>query len=177
MVKNKKGGSGHKRLARKNVKEQFAKRKLRKTYEEGEVYAKVTNVNGGGMFDVMCFNDKKIRLLVVRKKFKGRNKRSNQLYDGCIVLVGLRDDWEVVKPGKLPKCDLLEVYNRDQMNELKAIKEMKLFDELGNEDDEQIEFTNDIEIEDYVKKSNTVVSSTSNLKEELKDNEFDWDDI
>ena len=106
MVKNKKGGSGHKKLARKNVKENFVKRKTRKATQDGEVYAKVVKVNGGGMFDVLCFNDKKIRLLVVRKKFKGRNKRDNFITLNSILLVGLRD-WSIVLFQKIKKKRLI----------------------------------------------------------------------
>ena len=176
MVKNKKGGSGHKRLARKNVKEQFAKRKLRKTYEEGEVYAKVTNVNGGGMFDVMCFNDKKIRLLVVRKKFKGRNKRDNFITLNSILLVGLRE-WSIVSGNKKEKVDLLYVYTKDQYNELKELND---FDEtlLPSEEgdvDIGIDITNEEEyigefVFDENKKSNTILSK-------VEEAVVNWDDI
>jgi len=115
-------------------------------------------------------------MCVIRGKFKGRNKRSNQIIEGGFVLVGLRD-WEIVKPGKLPKCDLLEVYSRDQQNDLKEIKGLKLIEETNNEEnDANIEFTNEVEVEDYVKTSAPKVEA-SNLKKELEEGEFDWDDI
>ena len=90
-------------------------------------------------------------------------------------MIGLRD-WEVVKPGKLPKCDLLEVYSRDQIGELKQLKEMKLITE-NVEEIEGIEFTNEEEMEDYVVENVKVGSSNSNLKTKLQEDEFDWDDI
>ncbi len=176
MVKNTKGGNRHKKMASKNFKEGLRRHKLRKIKEEGEDYAMVIKISGGGCCVVKCNSDSKERTCIIRGKFKGRNKRSNQIYDGGIVLVGLRD-WEIVKPGKLPKCDLLEVYNAEHISELKTLKEIKLFDEIKNEEADNIEFTNDVEIEDYVKTSDTVVSDNSNLKTELNDNDFDWDDI
>ena len=177
MVRNTKGGNRHKKMASKNFKQGFKQQKVRKVKEEGENYAMVIKVSGGGCCVVKCNSDGKERTCIIRGKFKGRNKRSNQIYDGCMVLVGLRD-WEIVKPGKLPKCDLLEVYSVDQHNDLKNFKNMNLFDELKSKDDDvNIEFTNEVEIEDYVKQNDTKVSSNTNLKTELEDNEFDWDDI
>ena len=82
MVKNKKGGSGHKKMARKNVKPTFIKRKLRKPEDPLEIFARVTSIHGGGHADVYC-QDKKTRLLVIRGKFRGRNKRDNSIKPLC----------------------------------------------------------------------------------------------
>ena len=50
MVKNKKGGSGHKKMARKNVAPKGGyNKKLRKPREEGEIIARVTQMCGGGI--------------------------------------------------------------------------------------------------------------------------------
>ena len=122
MVKNKKGGSGHKRMARKHVNTgDFRQRKLREP-QEGEMFARVTRVNGGNVFEVLC-NDKKERQMIVRKKFRGRNKRDNTIAIGTMVLVGLRD-WEVLSGKKKPKVDLLEVYSSSQMDQLKKAKSL-----------------------------------------------------
>lgn len=174
MVKNTKGGNRHKKMASKNFKQQRT-HKLRKVREEGEDYAMVIKNSGGGHCVVKCNSDGKERTCVIRGKFKGRNKRSNQIVEGGLILIGLRD-WEVVKPGKLPKCDLLEVYSRDQMGELKQLKEMKLITE-NVEEVEGIEFTNEEEMEDYVVENVKVSSSDSTLKTKLQEDEFDWDDI
>ena len=79
MVKNKKGGR-HKHMARKhvNASNNFRSRKLREPKESGEMIARIVKIEGGSNFEVLC-NDNKRRLLVVRKKFKGRNKRDNSL--------------------------------------------------------------------------------------------------
>ena len=89
MVKNKKGGSKHKKLARKNVINNNISRKLRKAELEGEMYARVVAIHGGGHALIKCA-DKKERTLVIRGKFGGRNKRDNTIKLNGIVLVGLR---------------------------------------------------------------------------------------
>lgn len=119
MVKNMKGGSRHKKVARKNIQAegQRFKARLADVEEQCEVYAKVTKMYGQGNCEVVC-NDNVVRNCVIRKKFKGRNKRGNTVQEGSLILVGLRD-WEVVNPDKKEKCDLLEVYERYQYNEVK----------------------------------------------------------
>ena len=89
MVKNKKGGSGHKKMARKNVAPKGGyNKKLRKAVEEGEMYARVTAMLGGGHARIICADGKE-RTLVIRGKFRGRNKRDNTLKLNTFVLVGL----------------------------------------------------------------------------------------
>jgi hypothetical protein len=174
MVKNKKGGSGHKKLARKNVKETFRKRKLRKATINGEVYAKVVKINGGGMFDVMCFNDKKTRLLIVRKKFKGRNKRDNFISLNSILLVGLRE-WSVVSSNKKEKVDLLYIYTKNQHKELMDLNEIDSAFIIREDEDCETGFDitkeEDIEYEFSLEKTDT----TNTKLETLED--VDWDDI
>jgi initiation factor 1A len=177
MVRNTKGGSSHKKMASKNAKMNLGYRKLRKVKEEGEDYAIVVRNLGGGHCLIKNNCDGKERMCVIRGKFKGRNKRGNQIIEGSIVLVGLRS-WEIVKPGKLEKCDLLEVYATTQQKELKELKEWNLTEDTKNQNDidGNIEFTNDEDIEDYLK-SDTKTQDVSTLKKELEEGEFDWDDI
>lgn len=120
MVKNKKGGNKHKKMARKNVQSGYEKIKLVESKSDQELYGCVTKLFGNGMAEVLC-NDEKNRLLIIRGKFCGRNRRDNQIAIGTIVLVGLRD-WELIKKKKLPKADLLYVYSKNQMNEIKNLK-------------------------------------------------------
>ena len=79
MVKNTKGGSRHKKMASKNAKMGFKTHRLRKIQEEGEDYAIVVKNLGGGHCLVKCNSDGNERMCVIRGKFKGRNKRSNQV--------------------------------------------------------------------------------------------------
>ena len=179
MVKNKKGGSGHKKMARKNVapKGGYHNRKLRKPVEEGEIFARVTAIHGGGHAGILCA-DGKVRTLVIRGKFRGRNKRDNQISINSILLVGLRD-WEVVQRKKKEKVDLLYVYDNNQVETLKKNKSQKitLFDEMTGED---IDFDNNDEIfEDIKIKKKTVQEKNKKENEQLKNgkSDIDWDDI
>jgi translation initiation factor 1A len=119
MVKNTKGGSQHKKMAKKNMSnnKQQIKTRLMDILEPCELYANVTKLFGQGMCEVKC-NDGVNRLCIIRNKFRGKNAQQNRVYVDCKVLVGIRE-WELIKEGKLPKCDLLEVYDRKQFNDIK----------------------------------------------------------
>ncbi len=135
MVKNKKGGSRHKKMARKNVQTSYEKLKLVESTCDQELYGCITKLFGNGMAEVLC-NDEKSRLLIIRGKFSGRNKRDNQISLGALVLVGLRE-WELTNKKKLPKVDLLYVYSKSQIEELKGLKNFNkkiLPAELQNEE-------------------------------------------
>ena len=138
MVKNKKGGSKHKKLARKNVINNNISRKLRKAELEGDMYARVVARHGGGHALIKCA-DKKERTLVIRGKFRGRNKRDNTIKLNGIVLVGLRSVsmGEVVEQRKKEKADLIYVYNDNDLDELKQIKEV--YDILSNETKDNVD--------------------------------------
>lgn len=117
MVKNKIGGNRSKKVARKNAGDSsFAQRKLRFVEQEDEMYAIVTNILGNGQIHVLG-TDNKERLCFIRYKFSGRNKHSNLITRGSWVIIGNRS-WETVIDGKLPKCDLLEIYTNQEKNRL-----------------------------------------------------------
>jgi translation initiation factor IF-1 len=122
MVKNTKGGNKGKKVARKNIigaaAELTVKTRLANPTEPCEVYATVTRLFGQGFCEVLC-SDGKYRTCIIRKKFSGRNKRGNVIGVDSKVLVGTRD-WEVVKDGKKEKCDLLEVYDTKQHNDIRT---------------------------------------------------------
>ena len=188
MVKNKKGGR-HKHMARKhvNASNNFKSRKLREPKESGEMIARIVKVEGGSNFEVLC-NDNKRRLLVVRKKFKGRNKRDNSLKIDTMVMVGLRD-WQVLTEKKREKVDLLEVYNTDQLPELKKVNKINLDifpagEQSVKDDDNPFEMdfsgSNELLDEDAIKELNKKIEKQKEEeKEEVKEDtmDFDWDDI
>ena len=126
MVKNTKGGSGHKSQARKYEATKQPNTKTRLAEDDYEYYAQVVATLGNGMCNVMCIDGKK-RLCIIRGKFRGRGKRDNIVSNGKWVLVGGRDfeserGGNGDKPGeKLDKCDLLEVYSDLDKERLKAI--------------------------------------------------------
>jgi initiation factor 1A len=119
MVKNVKGGSGHKSQARKFSGTSTSKQnsKLRIVEEEGEIYAQVTKIFGNCMCDVLCI-DNKTRLCFIRGKFRGRGKRDNTIKNGSWIIVGKRD-WETEKINEKEKCDLIEVYSDFDVDRLK----------------------------------------------------------
>lgn len=124
MVKNTTGGNKSKGFARKHNsgnKDNI----LRVSEQEGEIYAIVIKMCGNGMFECYCI-DGVTRLGQIRGKFTGKGKRDNIVNVGTWVLIGVRE-WDIkkeeeinykissqsvsTKKEKLPKCDLLEVYN------------------------------------------------------------------
>ena len=108
MVKNVKGGSGHKGQARKFTStDKFTNTKLRLSLDECELYAQVIKLLGNSMCHVLC-QDGKTRLCIIRGKFRGRGKRDNSITNGKWIMVGIRD-YESEKTDKLENCDLLEV--------------------------------------------------------------------
>ena len=117
MVKNKKGGRNHKKMASKGAKSNERTTKLRLPREEGEMIARVMKTFGHGMLEVLC-NDGVVRLCIIRKKFRGRNRRDNDTRIHSFILVGIRA-FEVVAAGKKEKCDLIYVYNDSQKLKIK----------------------------------------------------------
>ena len=125
MVKNTNGGSKAKGFARKHASNNNNNNNdVRVVEEEGEIYAIVTKMCGGSMFQ--CYGiDHVERLCHIRGSFSGRKKRDNIVVNGGWVLIGVRE-WDkkdeetqstttssstASKKKKLPQCDLLEVYN------------------------------------------------------------------
>lgn len=104
MVKNTTGGSKAKGMASKHFKARS--KVLRVIQEDGELYGVITDKLGGGHAIVACM-DNKSRMIVIGKKFRNERIAKNQM-----VMVGLRE-WQtkIQDSEKLEKCDLLEVYN------------------------------------------------------------------
>ena len=181
MVKNKTGGSRHKKQARKNVNAPVSTR-LRIPKEEGEILAKVMKLFGNGMAEVLC-EDKVTRLLIIRKRFKGRNKRDNNIEVNKVLLVGRRL-WEVVNPKKKQKVDLLYVYSDGQIGDLCQkvnVSSIILPGGFGEEEEDDSAF-------DYSSKKDWkqddkkilggATKTTENIKCSKKDDfELDFDDI
>ena len=128
MVKNIKGGSGHKKFARKFTTGAKSNNKLRISEDEGEIYAIVMKMLGNGMFHCFCM-DGDTRLGHIRGKFSGRGKRDNMVETGKWVLIGLRE-WDITsdkssamkttdKRAKMQQCDLLEVYSPSDKERLR----------------------------------------------------------
>ena len=121
MVKNVKGGSKHKKMARRTVNNSTQSERMRVSECEDEIYASVSKLYGNGRVSVTC-NDNVERNCVIRKKFRGKNKsRGNELRIGTYVLVGRRE----FESGKEKEVtDLLYVYSNDQVLKLKKMEEI-----------------------------------------------------
>ena len=132
MVKNF-GGNKNKKFGRKHMA-QSNNRKLRTKQDECEIYACVTKMLGNGMCHIIGI-DEITRLCIIRNKFRGRSKRQNMLNPGSWVLIGLRS-WQTTQENssKLETCDLLEVYNQNEITQLKEDYDEKwsVFNGIGN---------------------------------------------
>jgi hypothetical protein len=116
MVKNTKGGSGHKGQARKHTNGPVSN-KTRLSEDPSELYAYVVKKMGGAICQVIC-HDGKTRLCVIRGKFRGsRGKRDSFITASSWLLVGIRD-WE---SSESDKCDLLEVYSEADKMKLRNV--------------------------------------------------------
>jgi len=176
--KNTKGGNRHKKMASKSFKEH---RVVKMRYaQEGESYARVTKLFGQGMVDVIC-NDNVTRLCIIRKKFRGRNKRDNNCKIDSMVLVGLRE-WEVIAEKKKSKVDLLYTYDKSQMEELKNAKGLNkniLPNFVSNENDMgafEYDRTGATQ-QEIMEENNEKVERIVSTKTKTDEPDFNWDDI
>jgi len=184
MPKNKTGGRNNRKRAAKNS-QPMVRMNVRQA-QDGETVAIVTKLNGNGRADVKCV-DGVTRLLEIRKKFRGRNKRDNMIAMGTIVLVGQRE-WEVRAANKKEKVDLLYVYSLGQHESLKQNnKEVKsvLFGEIGGDGDCGFDISNRATWKQKVEEENNSEESKNTLPSKIEavglapidDAEFDFDDI
>ena len=186
MPKNKGGGRSHKKQGNKHI--QSGGENIRMPKDKAEIVAKVLKPLGNGRAEVQC-PDGVVRILEIRKKFRGRNKRDNNVCTDTMVLVGLRD-WEVRSEKKKPKVDLLYVYSSGQHDTLlKDDGARYLLTGSRSYEDE----TNGFEITNVAtwkqkvdenkeeEKNDSQKVSTSVEKsigiDPLQDNDFNWDDI
>jgi len=84
---------------------------------EGEMYAVALRVFGGGR-GLVIGNDGVRRQLEIRGKFKGRNRRHNEVKAGGLILVGDRQ-WTMREGTDTERvCDLLCVYDAEETRQL-----------------------------------------------------------
>jgi translation initiation factor 1A len=190
MVKNTKGGSGHKSQARKFAggSAKIVNKATRFSQDEYEYYAQVVATLGNGMCHVICKDGKK-RLCHIRGKFRGRGMRDNMVKNGVWVLVGGRDfEAERTKDDKkLENCDLLEVYSDLDKERLKTLggfcdfieRDHKFTNTVGQTNDE-LEFTDNATEDEYFNLMKQRVP-TGNINDPLvtinEDEEINVDDI
>ena len=115
MVKNISGGKASKGFARKQVNNHGSRQQLRISECAEELYGVVTKMLGGNRCYVKTELHPQI-ICYIASKFAGRNKRSNLITLGTILLVGLRE-WESVAK----TVDVLLVYDANDVMMLKKI--------------------------------------------------------
>lgn len=132
MVKNTKGGSKTKQTSRKVTQTNINYSDLIKT--DDQEYAKITKVNGGGRYEVLC-TDKTERLGISR----GKINRCGKVTIGTLVLISKRDYQD-------SKCDIIHIYRTEERNYLIKQGEVSSsfigeLSSLDSENEENVEFT------------------------------------
>ncbi len=184
MVKNTKGGSGHKKQARKNTIS--SNPKTRFPEDPAEIFAVCNKIFGGANIGVFC-QDGEERLCIMRKNFRGRGKRDNTVTVGSILLVGKRE-FEHRASGKKERCDLLEVYNESDKKILEQqIKDVnwaafKVYinnqynEESNGEDDIVFADEKTMEYEKLAEELSTITENNQSNEQE-EEEIIDFDDI
>ena len=85
-------------MARKFVNNNSGPKLRKAKIKDGEIYAKALQMYGNGMCNVICMDNVE-RLCIIRKRFKGRNKRDNTVAVNSVLLVGIRN-WELISNNK-----------------------------------------------------------------------------
>jgi translation initiation factor IF-1 len=177
MVKNTTGGSKTKGQARKHVSSSSYKSVLRLSESPLEIYAIITKIFGNGRCQVTTTDGHALQC-IIRNKFKGRTKKFNIVGNGSIILAGLRE-WE--GPENYKTCDLLEVYDMEDVNRLRTIPSANInaldkyntsYTESKSSDD--VEFTNEFVSSFAETKEDMKISA---VEEEKDDDLIDIDDI
>lgn len=114
MVRNLKGGTGTKALARKH-QNSSNNGNIRLPSCNAEQFAFVSKMLGNGMFEAFINDDTKL-IAHIPNKFRGRQKRQNTVSPSSIVLVGLRE-WETTPN----KCDLLCIYDDNDLHTIYSL--------------------------------------------------------
>lgn len=164
MVKNTKGGSSHKKQARKHTGDGGGNSRTRFSEDPAEIYACCSKLLGNGRCYVQC-QDNVERLCVIRKKFKGRGKRGNEVSPGVWLLVGKRE-FEAVVEGRIQKVDLLEVYSQSDKKKLQqAVSSVKwsIFKGIGSS------ATNDPDDMDGLEFGDTNTTNYEQMLEDLEE--------
>jgi translation initiation factor IF-1 len=150
MGKNINGGNKNKKFARKQMTTTNTG-KLRLSCDEYEKYAVVIRISGGAICRVKINGVDDEVICHIRGKYRGRNKGSNFISPGAIVLVGLRPDMS-----SKDECDLLYLYDSAEVEQLLKFPDLKIavllsineHKTVGSVNDGFI-FSNDV-VEDFI---------------------------
>lgn len=188
MVKNN-GGNRAKKMGRKFVNgsegsESGQSLKTRLSGDPNEMYAAVQKEYGNGRCSVKCIDGVE-RIMIIRKKFKGRGKRGSYVKSGTWVLVGLRE-FEARRADSAEVCDLLEVYNDFDVRYLKKnieaswatiagigkVADNDMDDDISDQEEDDLYGLSDDET-----RTNKVVSKGQYIEIEMSDDEDDGGEL
>ena len=172
MVKNTTGGTKTKGLARKHQSAGGGGGggggALRLPKNELEQLVVVTKMLGNGMCEV--FNNDNVRFIAhIRNKFKGRNRRSNDISVNSFILVGLRE-WE--KPAH--NADVMFVYDLNDYSAFHSIPNLhshKLFARINYGSSTELPH-NDLFVDHFTSNptsTTTTTTTTPNYSLDLND--------
>ena len=184
MVRNTSGGSKTKSQGRKFSSNYASRSATRLSDSLLEQYAMVTKIFGQGRCLVQTVHDVELQC-VIRNKFRGRSKRNNIVAVGSILLIGLRE-WE--GPDNYKTCDILEVYDNEDINQLRSIPStnIKHLDRFiptnfqGSTTNDELIFSDEAEHDMFAVKAQKLPSSRSvdlDVIDEYGNDEIDIDDI
>jgi len=171
MVKNTSGGTKTKGLARKHqggAGGGGGGGALRLPKNELEQLVVVTKMLGNGMCEVFNNDDQRF-IAHIRNKFKGRNRRSNDISVNSFILIGLRE-WE--KPAK--NADVMFVYDVNDYHAFHSIPNLhshKLF-ARANGDQHDLYNTTDLDFDIHLP---TPTTPTHNNNNNNNNNHFNID--
>ena len=171
MVKNSSGGGKNKKLARKLTTPINTKKEAtRLSTNELEEYAIIKKIFGNGRCQTQTHSGLVIQC-IIRNKFKGRSKRGNIISKGTYILVGLRE-WECSSGYKT--CDLLEIYDNEDINVLNNQPLFKNLLKNTNEEDKEDGLFSCIEDSGFSETNETLPPSTIDT---IIDDDLNFDDI
>lgn len=149
MVKNTSGGTKTKGLARKHqggAGGGGGGGALRLPKNELEQLVVVTKMLGNGMCEVFNNDDKRF-IAHIRNKFKGRNRRSNDISVNSFILIGLRE-WE--KPAL--NADVMFVYDVNDYHAFHSIPNLhshKLFARVNGDENDLYNNSSQNDLDDH----------------------------
>lgn len=112
MVKNSNGGGNAKKQGRKYQQNKSSEKgEMRKISDPMERIVEVIEMMGGSICKVKMEGEE--RKCHIGGKFRGRNKRSNYIEKGMMIIIGIRS-WSTAGD-----VDVVYVYDREESNKLK----------------------------------------------------------
>jgi translation initiation factor IF-1 len=172
MVKNTSGGTKTKGLARKHqggAGGGGGGGALRLPKNELEQLVVVTKMLGNGMCEVFNNDDQRF-IAHIRNKFKGRNRRSNDISVNSFILIGLRE-WE--KPAL--NADVMFVYDLNDYHAFHSIPNLHSHKLFARVNGDQLDLYNNLSTDEHLDfglittPSPTILSNSFTIHNDIDD--------